>query len=210
MKKPRHRIKKRHAQKPTDKKEGAQSGPMPQKHRRFLRIAEWTLGPPLALLGAIYTFWGPPWPTEPSFVPGAPSFGSPMDVSFSATNKSGLFSVPNLKVYCEMLCTRSLGRAPHTGVELNHIYFQAHGPDHLAAGETQPFVCAMRGKIAVGNEAADAADRIVSAQAIFHSEYDNPWKLWLTRKNAAGGVISLNTKTVPPQWVEGDLAGTCD
>ena len=93
---------------------------------------------------------------------------------------------------------------------LHEVYFPAHGPKHLGPGETQQFVCPVRGKMAVGNEQADAADRIANAQLIFRSEYDNPLTAWLTRKKAAGDVLSLNTKTVPPQWVAGDLPGTCD
>jgi hypothetical protein len=49
---------------------------------------------------AIYTFWGPPWPTEPSFDPGFPSFGLPLDVPFSVANKSAIFPISDLTILC--------------------------------------------------------------------------------------------------------------
>jgi hypothetical protein len=56
------------------------------------------VGPLLAVVVAIYTFWGPPWPTEPSFDPGFPSFGLPLDVPFSVANKSAIFPISDLTI----------------------------------------------------------------------------------------------------------------
>ena len=72
--------------------------------RIALKWARWfgsfIVGPLLAVVVAIYTFWGPPWPTEPWFDPGFPSFGLPLDVPFSVANKSAIFPISDLTILC--------------------------------------------------------------------------------------------------------------
>ncbi len=165
----------------------------------------------LALIGTVYGIWGPPWPTEPSFVPGAPSLGSPFDVSFSGTNKSAFFSISNITVRCSLSCFRVLtpsGVPVMTVGPKANLLIRASGPKNLGPNETQPFTCNLRGVILAGGR--DAADAFPDVEMRLNSEYDSPWLFWLRRKSAIGELFSLNKKTVPPQWVEGELPGTCD
>jgi hypothetical protein len=165
-------------------------------------------------MSGVYVNWGPPRPTAPSFVPGLPASGSPLDATFNGTNASVLFPVPELFVNCEMVCLRASDSSwPPLQSGLRHVYVLAMGTSHLAPGQTMPFRCPLRGQYRLsrpGESDADAFHRITNAQIVLHSNYFNPWTLWLSRHQAVSGRFSLNTKTVPPQWVQGDLPGTCD
>ena len=57
----------------------------------------------LALATAFYTFIGPFWPTEPEFSPSYPSNGSPFDVPFDVTNRSGVFAIHDLSISCGLI-----------------------------------------------------------------------------------------------------------
>ena len=185
-------------------------------HRRLWMAAQVTAGFLVVLMGlliGVYANWGPPWPAEPSFAPGVPASGSPLDVTFNGTNPSVLFSVPYLFVNCEMVCLRASDSPPPLALGLRHVYVLARGTTHLAPGQTMPFRCPLRGQFGLsrpGESDADAFNRITNAQIVLHSDYFNFWTLWLSRHQAVSGRFSLNTKTVPPQWVQGDLPGTCD
>ena len=186
-------------------------------HRRLWMAAQVTAGFLVVLMGlliGVYANWGPPWPAEPSFAPGVPASGSPLDVTFNGTNPSVLFSVPYLFVNCEMVCLRasdSSWQPVKSG--LRHVYVLAMGISHLAPGQTMPFRCPLRGHFGLerpGESDADEAARITNAQIVLHSDYFNFWTAFLSRREAVSGRFSLNTKTVPHQWVQGDLPGTCD
>jgi hypothetical protein len=186
-------------------------------HRRLWMAAKVTAGFLVVLTGlliGVYGNWGPPWPTEPSFAPGVPASGSPLDVTFNGTNTSVLFPVADLWVECEMVCLRasdSLRQPLKSG--LRHAYAHAWGTSHLAPGQTIPFRCPLRLQFGLGRPGesdADAFDSITNAQIILHSDYFNFWTVFLSRHEAVSGRFSLNTKTVPHQWVQGDLPGTCD
>ena len=185
-------------------------------HRRLWMAAQVTAGLLVVLIGllvGVYANWGPPWPAEPSFAPGVPASGSPLDVTFNGTNPSVLFSVPYLFVNCEMVCLRASDSPPPLALGLRHVYVLARGTAHLAPGQTMPLRCPLRGQFGLsrpGESDADAFNRITNAQIVLHSDYFNFWTLWLSRHQAVSDRFSLNTKTVPPQWVQGDLPGACD
>src|SRR5580704_13621972 len=145
-------------------------------HRRLWMAAKVTAGFLVVLTGlliGVYGNWGPPWPTEPSFAPGVPASGSPLDVTFNGTNTSVLFPVPDLWVECEMVCLRasdSLRQPLKSG--LRHAYVHAMGTSHLAPGQTIPFRCPLRLQFGLGRSGesdADAFDSITNAQIVVHS-----------------------------------------
>jgi len=194
-----------------------QAEPPVPTHRRLWMAAQVTAGFLVLLTGlliGVYGNWGPPWPTEPSFAPGVPASGSPLDVTFNGTNTSVLFPVPGLFVNCEMVCLRasdSSWQPLKSG--LRHVYVLAIGISHLAPRQTMPFRCPLRAQFGLsrpGESDAGAFNRIANAQIILHSYYFNFWTVFLSRHEAVSGRFSLNTKAVPPQWVQGDLPGTCD
>jgi hypothetical protein len=182
-----------------------------RKRRRNLHIAEFLVATLMAILGLIYAVVGPPWPTEPVFEPGSPSFGSAFDVTFNGTNKSAFFGIQNLRVSCTLVCFKFSGP---TGTTItspkgsNPNILGALGHDHLFAGETQPFACGMRRIFKV--DGRDAADSLPNIAIAFRSEYDNPWLLWLVRRTVQSDTFSLNTRTMPPQWVRGEIPGICN
>jgi hypothetical protein len=194
-----------------------QTEPPVRPHRRRWMAAQVTAGFLVVLAGlliGVYANWGPPWPAEPSFAPGVPASGSPLDVTFNATNPSVLFPVPDLSVECEMVCLRASGSPwPPVSSGLRHAYILAMGTIYLAPGQTMPFRCPIRGHFGLerpGESNADAFNRITNAQIVLHIDYYNFWTAFLSRHEAVSGRFSLNTKTVPHQWVQGDLPGTCD
>jgi hypothetical protein len=175
------------------------------KYRRFLRIAEWSLGPPLAVLAFVYGIWGPPWPTEPIFAPGAPSFGSPFAVPFNITNKSALFDMNNLSISCG-LASRIQGEPPTGGTvgfgqPGKPIFGSIAGASsRLKAGETRSYTCAAAAlRIDVGPN-----PKILFAEMTFESQYDSPWR-WGDKKIVRSPTLFLDMATIPPQWKSSPL-----
>jgi hypothetical protein len=158
----------------------------------------------------VFGFFGPPWPKEPIFDPALPSSGSPFDVTFNGTNKSSVFSLPNLSVDCTLVCFKFKGRGGSAIASLkpSSVFVTGIGPRQLKADQTLPFMCNLRGVF--GADGIDAADGLPTIAIAFRSEYDNPWWLWFRRKTTQSDTFSLNTKAVPPQWVRGEIAGLCD
>jgi hypothetical protein len=172
--------------------------------RSLRRLTQWVigsslLGSPLAILAFVNAVWGPPWPKEPSFSPGSPSFSSALDVPFIVTNKSSLFDLSNLTIECRLLNFRAEGRDGSV-IAGGNSSIAARGVNpilrHLSSG---PFVCPLRGLMGAGR--ADAADRVVKARIQFISEYDG--LVW-GRARVMSSTFSLNTSTIPPQWMPGD------
>jgi hypothetical protein len=141
---------------------------------------------------------------------GALTLGSPFDVTFNGTNKSGVFGLSNLRVSCELVCFKFQGRSGSAMIspKPSKLIVPAIGPDHLPADQTMPFICNLRGAIAV--DKVDAANGLPTIAISFTSEYDNPWWLWFRRKAVQSETFSLNTRAVPPQWVRGEMSGLCD
>ncbi|NPU10917.1 hypothetical protein HL666_09100 [Bradyrhizobium sp. 83002] len=160
-------------------------------------------------LGLALSYFGvtgrPPWPTEPIFSVNSPSFGSPFDVSFNATNKSAFFDHSNLKVGCSVLCSET--KTPAGGrITTNGTFIvPATGPAALEAGQTQQFMCNLRGTFMLGDR--DIVDRLPDSAIAFVTEYDQLWGWW--HKKVRSDPFSLNKRAVPPQWVQGRLPGSC-
>jgi hypothetical protein len=154
----------------------------------------------MGLLVGVYAFWGPPWPTEPTFTPGAASFASPFAVPFSITNKSAVFELNNLKIKCG-IASQIEGERPAGGTMVfgrrgNPIYVQTDGaPNRLKAGETRSYTCAL----AMLRFSVGPNPNILFAEMIFESEYDSPWP-WGARTISKSPAFTLDLATMPPQW----------
>jgi hypothetical protein len=218
--------------KPKLKQPTTPAQPQARMHRVLWRAVKAVFGFVVVLVGLIggaYTMWGPPWPTEPSFVPGAPSFGSPLDVPFTVTNKSSVFSIKNLHISCHgyeiKVVPPNFGSpAPGGGTlggrAIEGFTFSVPGNADLMPGETRPYTCVfnsvMRG---VSNQ---TGYRIVEADIAFVSEYDArcPFPDAVCARlfpcatdlrcdrlgsgtKALSGHFTLNTKTDPLQWMPG-------
>jgi hypothetical protein len=190
----------------------AQSRQTPAKsqvrmHRRLWLGTKVTVGffvGLIGLVGSIYGMWGPPWPTEPEFALASPSFGSSFDVPFSVLNKSALFALDNLSISCVLLRLRAGGPGAQVSTAEGLSFDQApkilaRGTNLIPAGGSRPYVCPLRGFVRVGDK--DAADVVQEAQIGFLMEYDA--RLWRGRKQTREGPFTLETKTIPPQWVKG-------
>jgi hypothetical protein len=170
------------------------------KHRRFLKLVEWILGPPLALLGFVYAVWGPPWPMQPVFEAGAPSFGYAFAVPFKVSNKSGLFGLNNLHIRCGLVA--QVRGEPPGGGTINFgspghpTFMDVQGQNgHLAAGDTASYTC----PFAMLRISAGPNSTIRFAEMLFEREYDSPWP-WGGRKIVRSPTSVLDLSTVPPQW----------
>jgi hypothetical protein len=80
------------------------------------------------------------------------------------------------------------------------------GPTALNAGQTQQFMCNLRGTFVLDKR--DVADRLPDSAIAFDIEYDQLWGWW--HKKVRSDPFSLNRKTDPPLWVQGHLPISCD
>jgi hypothetical protein len=179
---------------------GAEKTPIQPPEKRKIswprfggKFIGWILGTPLAVLVAIYTFWGPPWPTAPTFDPGFPSFGSPLDVPFNVTNKSAIFSITDLTILCGVEDFLGTGN-----IRLNNVgASEAVKGQALRPLETKSYVCPLKKLILISPE-----PKIEKATIGFVSTYRSPWPLGGTSKSISDR-FTLNATTVPPQWMRG-------
>ena len=159
----------------------------------------------IGLIASIDALWGPPWPINPEFSPGPPSFGSSFDIPFLVTNKSALFSFSDLKITCVLLRFKAVGSTGATIAVANGLSFDtapkiaARGTNQIDSTDSRPYTCPLRGIMRVDN--SDAADAIREAQIGFISEYNSP--LWWGRRQTKDEPFTLITTTVPHQWVRG-------
>jgi hypothetical protein len=172
-----------------------------RRERNFHR-GEITFATLLAIFLFVWTFLGPPWPTEPTFLPGAPSFGSSLDVPFSVSNRSALFSLTNLTIQCEILKLDTRGP---TGAAI-----RARGNMNVAGSgvknvlkplDVGSYTCPLRGVFDVDHKDAVEPDRIVAAEIAFKAEYNS--QLFWGRSRSESISFRLNTTTVPAQWTQG-------
>lgn len=203
MKKHRPRIKKSAAK---DKQQTSTPLPTPRpsepplsRHRHPWRATKWTLGAGVAVIGLVASIagiWGPVWPTDPVFSPNAPSFASPLDVSFVIQNKSILFTVNNPKLSCRIFSF-------HT--EDNRVNIDGGGlrvqvTDAPSATKIKPegfasYVCPI-------NQLKFPGTTIKDAKLSFIVEYDSI--VPQHRTTTESQVFTLNTSTVPAQWTPGE------
>jgi hypothetical protein len=146
------------------------------------------------LIASVVQIWGPFWPIEPAFAPGMPSSGFALDIPFTVSNKSALFSIKRLNINCGLhsVTTANGGRFENFGVS-------ALGGQAIAPAESRPYSCPLTTMIlGLSNE------KITEGVIEFSSEYDSPWPWpWNKRKRSSSGLFTLNTKTIPPQWMSG-------
>src|SRR6266700_793453 len=171
MKKPpRKKARKRSGGKgpPQSPKQAPQTPEEPRKptHQRFLTLLKLLVGTPLAVLGATYTFFGPPWPTFPVFEPGSPSSGPAFDAPFQLKNRSIWFSVTNLNVSCRIQGRADSKVGPGGMAFGSNVTFSASGTQHrVGANSSALFSCPIRNMLGIGNR--DVADLLSSAQVTF-------------------------------------------
>jgi hypothetical protein len=166
----------------------------PPKRWRFLKTLEWMLGTPLALLGAVYAFWGPPWPTEPKFALTFPSSSFALDVPFNITNASALFSLRDLQIFCAIISIDTTAAIKHVaGLSVTTGRHSTLGP-LATASYTCPFSEVIR---------LPPDTKITGGSIQFWTEYESrlPWR---DRTRSMDESFTLNTKTNPPQWTEGN------
>lgn len=148
----------------------------------------------LAVVGQtanVLGIWGPPWPTEPVFSPGAPSAGSPFDVPFLVTNKSAFFPIKELSINCRLIFVETAHN--------NRIFNSAvavHAANLIEPMQMRPYTCPFNRMINFEN------DQITAAQIEFRSEYKSPWP-FLSKATATSEVFTWNPRTVPPHWAIG-------
>jgi hypothetical protein len=186
------RAAKRRAQQEAQKRFPREPETKPPKRRRILRIVEWTLGAPLAVVAAIYTFLGPPWPTTPVFSPGFPSSGFAFDVPFTIANKSVLFPLKHLQISCGMVDIRLSNGLAITGIDVT-----ASGAEGSSLGPSTSasYTCPLKRLIGSGVT-------IQAAAIDFTTKYDSRWP-FMSRSESRTDPFTLNTETTPPQWTSG-------
>jgi hypothetical protein len=168
-------------------------------HRRMGKWVKWVVGTPLAVvafgLTVVINVWGPPWPTEPVFAPGQPSAGSPLDVPFTVTNKSALFAITSLQITC--IAVQIDTGPPY--FKFKDIGFAVLGSSTLEVTKSGPQTCAFNSTVIL-----DPNSKLLAAQIKFASRYESPWPWEKAKtKTVESDIFTLNTKTSPPQWMQG-------
>jgi len=168
--------------------------PPTQVHRRLWMAAKVIGGFVVTLtglLGTVYGVVGPPWPTEPVFLRGPPSFGSPLNIPFSVTNKSGFVGIRNLKLECMAHWIKL-----SNGGSLKDTMLAAPTVSVLEPLQSRPYFCPFHVLVDVGDA------KLSEASITVIGEYDSPWP-WQSGKKLTSHQYWLNTKTIPPQWMSG-------
>jgi hypothetical protein len=151
----------------------------------------------LAVVVAVYTFWGPPRPTEPSFDLGFPSLGSPLDVPFSVANKSALFAINDLTIECGMEYFQGKNRLGGPTILREVGSSLIVKGQTLRALETRSYVCPLKKFIRIVPE-----PQIEKATIGFVSTYNSRWP-WAGTSKSISDRFTLNATTIPPQWTRG-------
>jgi hypothetical protein len=171
------------------------SSPQVRMHRRLWLVAKVAFGFVVALVGlvsGIYGIWGPPWPTDPVFVPGVPSLGDAFNVPFSVVNKSALFPLRDLELSCSI---HSVATSHNN--QYRRFSVEAGSREILRPLESRPYACLLNSLFVRSPD-----DTITAAEIEFVSDFSS-WLPWRGRVHSLSGVFTLNTKTVPPQWMMG-------
>jgi hypothetical protein len=185
---------KRKASQEALKKVPQESEKKPPKYRRFLRIAEWVLGPILAVVAAVYTFWGPPWPMVPVFSPGFPSAGFALNVPFTITNRSALFPLKHMQILCGIYNVELSNKLIVQGFAITASGSEGSTLEPLASAS---YTCAFTKAIGLPKEVS-----VIAATINFITKYDSRWPFG-HRSESESDQFTLNTQTTPPQWTAG-------
>jgi len=135
---------------------------------------------------------GPPWPTEPVFVPASASFSSPLDVPFLITNKSAFFAIKKLSISCVLLHVKL-----ENGTLIERVEIKVLTANTLGPTETRPYTCMFPRTFGYDQNA------ITEAKINFEFEHESPWLFGKPIKGDSG-VWVLNPKTTPPIWTQGN------
>jgi hypothetical protein len=144
----------------------------------------------LAIASNVVQVFGAPWPTEPTFTPGANLSASPFDVPFSVTNRSALFSINNLSLSCRLIS----GRTVRLRIKFDDVEVRvAVGVNVLRPLESRPYVCPFNRTISV-------PDKFEAAQIEFKSKYKSPWP-FRPEESATSEIFTWYPS--PPHWEVG-------
>jgi hypothetical protein len=145
----------------------------------------------VGLIGSIYGIWGAPWPTEPVFAPGPPSFGSAFSVPFVVSNKSALFPINNLMITCHL---RRVLTDKNNLVE--DVGFGILSPNVLMPLQSRPYICPF-------DQFSISSGRIIAVEIDFESKYKSPWPFFSKPKTTMSDIFTWNPSTSPPAWFVG-------
>jgi hypothetical protein len=144
----------------------------------------------LSIAANVVQIWGPFWPTSPDFSPVSLSFGSSFDVPFVVTNRSVIYGLNNLKLACDLISVRTDRNINITNINVAI----AESSNYLPPQGTSSYTCPFNKTITVIGNLTEAAIK-------FTSEYDS--RLWWGKTKTSSEVFTLNTHTVPAQWMRG-------
>jgi hypothetical protein len=151
----------------------------------------------LSIAANVVQIWGQPWPVPPVFRSGPISSGSPLDIPFIVENRSAFFWIRRPRLKCRVLSLHTqdnridIGGGPGTLMSIN----DAPSAD-IKPGGTAPAKCAASSFNFPGTKLRDG-------KITFLIEYDSvlPWR---GSTETESEVFILDTKLVPPQWIEGE------
>jgi hypothetical protein len=210
VKKPPKPIGKATPKLPINQPQTPQAKVQTQTHRRLWQAAKAAgifVAGVIALLSGIYQLGGSaPWPTDPVFFPGQPSFVAAFEVPFVVENKSAFFWIKNLKITC--VIPKAFARSPlGSAIGFENMEAEAIGlPGSLAPtlssrAATGMYACPLR---RLGNiDGRDAVEQMVSAEISFRTEYDGRWWWQKPRIVSEDGPFTLVTTTMPHRWMRG-------
>jgi hypothetical protein len=193
---------KRKAREEAQLQEFQKSAQLPKEYPRWFRVAKWIVGSlilaSIGLVASVYQlFGGPPWPTEPTFVARASSFGSPLDIPFIVENHSVIFWIRHPQLKCRVISLHTLDNRLNVegGPGVLMTVSDAPNADIKPSG-TAAAVCA-------ANHFKFPGTALRDGKIKFIVEYDSllPWR---GRIETESEVFTLNTALVPPQWIEGE------
>ena len=175
--------------------------PQARMHRRLWLATKAIFGfvvVSFGIVASIYGMWGPPWPTEPVFSPGPPSFGAAFDVPFRVENKSAFFWLSGLKLMCKV--EGDIPDQPSvTGIVFGPNFVTASGKNVIGPSTSVPYICPLRSAFRLGNR--DAAEIIRHSRVTFLSEYES--RFLAGRVKTEDGPFTLVETTIPPHWERG-------
>ena len=183
----------------------------PAQDRWWYRFTKWlvltVIIGGICLVASIYQlFGGPPWPTEPTFTPQAPSAASPFNNPFDVANKSGLADIRDLRIKCRMVFVRA-SRLTVTRFFPGKLIFDARGTNPvLEAGSTRQFTCPFGEYLEGIGFGASALDYASEARIALFAEYSQPrwWPpaIFSPKRTTVEVFFTLDTKTTPPRWTD--------
>lgn len=182
----------------TTQSQDAPAKPSERVHRRLWPVAKLIVGfcvAGIGTIGSVYGLVGPPWPTNPIFAPVFPSAGFALDVPFVISNKSALFALQNMQIFCGI---EDVELSPPSALRgFRGLSVTTGGKSTLDALASASYTCPFSTLFKLPPGTALTAGSIQ-----FWTEYDSRWP-WGGRVRSIDESFTLNTKTSPPQWTPG-------